>query len=98
VPPVAIDKLYFSCAFAAAENASADPRRTDAKALIAFLPVKSVPEKIPVAIAVCPVFSNIRGRPFRAKWKIQRVSVHTGPTFPRSAKASLCLLINPGAG
>src|SRR3979490_640384 len=59
VPPVAIDKLYFSCAFAAPENASADPRRTDAKTLIAFPPVKCVPEKPRPAAATCLLFPGI---------------------------------------
>src|SRR5260370_24078935 len=57
--PVAIDKLYFSCHFAAPENASADPRRTDAKTLIAFPPVKCVPEKTPAAAATCLLFPGI---------------------------------------
>src|SRR5260370_13503567 len=57
--PVAIDKLYFSCHFAAPDSASADPRRTDAKTLIAFPPVKCVPEKTPAAAATCLLFPGI---------------------------------------
>src|SRR3979490_2689674 len=87
VPRVAIDKLYFSCAFAAPDSASADPRRTDAKTLIAFPPVNvSLKRLRPLPP---PVFFSLEYARTRRPSQVARCDyayrAQAGPTPPNKA-------------